>query len=150
MLAASPRWPDSSPCLLQANSLQHCVAAAALAWGDALPDLPAPDVILASDLLYSRDQIPLLFQTIAQLSDPATVTLLAYERRDPVVKATFDAIQEAGLQAWQAGPVQNCTREIQRMELQNHQWLFCAGGGASMAWLGGHEPAFAEHLRRSS
>ena len=100
--------------MLQANSLQHCVAAAALTWGDALPELPAPDVILASDLLYSRDQIPLLFQTIAQLSAPDTVTLLAYEHREPVVQATFDAIRDAGLQAWQAGPVHDCTREMQQ------------------------------------
>ena len=113
LLASSHHWPDSSPSLLQANSLQHCVAAAALTWGGALPDLPAPDVILASDLLYSKDQIPLLFQTISQLSSPTTVTLLAYEHREPVVQATFDAIQDAGLRAQQAGPVHNCTREYQ-------------------------------------
>eukprot|EP00891_Asterochloris_glomerata_P000269 jgi/Astpho2/269/Aster-x0910 len=108
--------PHLVPCLqanIQANSLQHCVAAAALTWGGALPDLPAPDVILASDLLYSKDQIPLLFQTISQLSSPTTVTLLAYEHREPVVQATFDAIQDAGLRAQQAGPVHNCTREYQ-------------------------------------
>ena len=117
MLASSHHLPDSLPPLLQVNSLQHCVAARALTWGDCrhLPDLPAPDVILASDLLYSRDQIPLLFQTIAQLSTPATVTLLAYEHREPVVQATFDAIQDAGLQAWQAGSVHDCTKEIHQI-----------------------------------
>ena len=148
MLASSHQWPDSSPSCLQVNSLQHCVAAAALTWGDArhLPDLPAPDVILASDILYSRDQIPLLFQTIAQLSAPATVTLLAYEHREPVVQTTFDAIQDAGLQAWQAGPVPDCTREMQQLNCRTTDDSCCAlcRRGALLAGLQGHEMGPAE------
>lgn len=96
--------PQGTPqCLLprpptcqQANGLASTAAAAELAWGSkAAADqlLPPFDVVLASDVLYQAEALPLFVQTLAALSGPNTLTLLCHEDRPllPFPAALFEA-----------------------------------------------------------
>ncbi|KAK9818122.1 hypothetical protein WJX72_007470 [[Myrmecia] bisecta] len=87
---------------VQANKLTSRVDVSELVWGQDVAHLQPPfDVIIASDLLYDVACIPLLFITVAQLSGPDTVTLLAFEDRPVVVDVAFRELQKAGLTAKQ-------------------------------------------------
>lgn len=59
--------------VVQANGLTATAAAAELAWGTLVGHLQPPfDVVLASDVLYLAEALPLFVATLAQLCGPGT------------------------------------------------------------------------------
>lgn len=70
-------------CQSQRNSLSSCASAVALDWTDPLSDqIQAPyDVILASDVVYSKDVVPALLNMLKLLSGPSTVMYICSEYR---------------------------------------------------------------------
>lgn len=77
----------------QANGLGATATAALLEWGTPVGHLSPPfDIVLASDVLYQSEALPLFVQTLAALSGPGTQTLLCNERRErlPFPLALFE------------------------------------------------------------
>ncbi|KAJ3293628.1 hypothetical protein HK104_004324 [Borealophlyctis nickersoniae] len=70
-----------------------------LDWTKPLPStLPTPDYILGADVIWVPHLIRPLFYTIASLSDPHTITLMAYQSRSTRADiAVEEAIKEEGL-----------------------------------------------------
>lgn len=76
------RIPSPTLARLQANGLAGVASAAALQWGEPVKQLhPPPDLVLASDVLYQAQALPLFVRTLAALSGPGTLTLLCNEHR---------------------------------------------------------------------
>lgn len=114
MLGSAPAWrcltslfslPTPRP--LQANGVSHLATAAALAWGTPLnsssedPSLRPPfDVVLASDVLYQAEALPLFVQTLRELSGPSTLTLLCNEHR-PALPFPWKLFRQAGFSVQQ-------------------------------------------------
>lgn len=100
--AAAPHW---HPCA-QANGLERVATAVALEWGsplgsDAPPELRPPfDLVLASDVLYLAEALPLFVSTLRQLSGPETLTLLCNERR-PALPFPWALFRRAGFEVRQ-------------------------------------------------
>ncbi len=81
--------PSNQPLLLfvcpQANGLTATATAAELAWGTPVGHLQPPfDVVLASDVLYLADALPLFVATLAQLCGPHTQASLGARAQRPV------------------------------------------------------------------
>lgn len=80
---------------LQANELT-AVTAAPLAWGESVAALHPPfDVVLASDVLYQAEALPLFVQSLRELSSPSTLTLLCNEHR-PALPFPWQLFWDAG------------------------------------------------------
>lgn len=74
--------PVTNPARLQANGLAGVATAEALPWGEPVGQLHPPfDVVLASDVLYQAQALPLFVRTLAALCGPATLALLCNEHR---------------------------------------------------------------------
>ena len=100
------RQPTPLRCLPQANGVGHLATAAPLAWGTPLsssgdPVLRPPfDVVLASDVLYQAEALPLFVRTLRELSGPATLTLLCNEHR-PALPFPWQLFRQAGFDVQQ-------------------------------------------------
>lgn len=74
--------PALQPPLPQANGLGSVAAAEELAWGTCAAHLQPPfDVVLASDVLYLAESLPLFVQTLRQLCSADSRVLLCNEHR---------------------------------------------------------------------
>lgn len=97
-LAADPRPLRCHP---QANGVGHLATAAPLAWGTPLSSIEDPalrppfDVVLASDVLYQAEALPLVVSTLQELSGPHTLTLLCNEHR-PALPFPWLLFRQAG------------------------------------------------------
>ena len=97
-LAANPRPLRCHP---QANGVGHLATAAPLAWGTPLsisedPCLCPPfDVVLASDVLYQVEALPLFVSTLRELSGHHTLTLLCNKHR-PALPFPWLLFRQAG------------------------------------------------------
>ena len=81
----SPPPAHTAAAATQANGLGATAAAAPLEWGTSVGHLSPPcDLVLASDVLYQAEALPLFVQTLAALSGPRTLALLCNERRAPL------------------------------------------------------------------
>lgn len=86
---------------VQANPLGGVATAAALAWGDPVGHLQPPfDLVLASDVLYQAEALPLFVQTLAALSSPRTLTVLCNEHR-PALPFPWQLFRAAGFEVRQ-------------------------------------------------
>lgn len=67
---------------MQANCLAATATATELAWGGPADHLQPPfDLVLASDVLYLADALPLFVATLAQLCGPGTEVSSAWSAR---------------------------------------------------------------------
>ncbi|EFN58830.1 hypothetical protein CHLNCDRAFT_140665 [Chlorella variabilis] len=86
---------------IEANPLGGVATAAALAWGDPVGHLQPPfDLVLASDVLYQAEALPLFVQTLAALSSPRTLTVLCNEHR-PALPFPWQLFRAAGFEVRQ-------------------------------------------------
>ena len=93
-----PRRPRPVP---QANRLSEVAAAEALPWGEPLPaswrEHPPFDLVLASDVCYLADTLPLLVRTLLEACAPHTQVLLCNEHR-PALPLPRQLFEEAGFE----------------------------------------------------
>ncbi len=81
-------WFVSHVALVQANGLSHIASAVPLPWGQPLPppeQLPGQsfDLVLASDVLYLADALPLFISTLSEVfsANPEALLVLCNEHR---------------------------------------------------------------------
>jgi predicted nicotinamide N-methyase len=87
---------------IELNELKGTVHAAALSWGEPLPDYAKNhvDVILAADCVYLEKAFPLLEKTLLDLTTEDTFVLMSYRKRRKAdskffrkIRKNFDIVQ---------------------------------------------------------
>ncbi|XP_078286413.1 EEF1A lysine methyltransferase 3-like [Rhinoraja longicauda] len=72
------------------TSLRHRAKVAALSWGEDHDRFPSDyDIILGSDIIYSRSRFSVLLQTLVHLSNANTVVFLSSKMREHMGAMTF-------------------------------------------------------------
>ena len=76
---------------LEKGRLRIC----ALPWGDEIASsvIATPDLIIACDLIYESDLLPLLYETFCSLSKPGTRILIGYKQRGLSIAEKSDTWQ---------------------------------------------------------
>ncbi|EIW82482.1 hypothetical protein CONPUDRAFT_123467 [Coniophora puteana RWD-64-598 SS2] len=80
---------------VEINDLQSRVTVCELNWGDKLPDVPRPSIVLAADCVYFEPAFPLLVQTLCSLGDSKDVEILfCYKKRRKADKRFFAMLKK--------------------------------------------------------
>ena len=71
------------------------ITVSALEWGTSVESFGPPyDIVLAADVIYIEESFPALIRTLAELSDPTSLVLLACKYRYERDKRFFELLRE--------------------------------------------------------